>query len=250
MIRILNELEIEQITRNAKVLNGMLAELYQAIGPGISGKDLDRLALNYMQAHQVKSSFYNYQGFPGQICVSVNANLIHGIPNHKRFQIGDLVSVDAGCQKKGLHTDAAFTKIVGSPNQPEDQALVDTTRKALKKALAAAGPHVRIGTLSAIVAETAHAAGFYVNTDYAGHGIGYQLHLDPSIPNQGTTGTGPRLLPGMVVCLEPMLQMGSPLVQVGRDGWTVQTRSGGNSAHFEAMVLITEAGTEQLTEIF
>ena len=250
MIKILNEQEIKEMRRSAKVLNGLLTTLYQAIKPGVTGLMLDRLALKYLQNHDAQSNFFQYHGFPNQICVSVNSDLIHGIPNNTAFQAGDIVSVDAGCTRNGLHTDAAFTKIVQAPKSTTDLELVQVTKVALQKAVSIVKAGIRIGTISSIIQRTVEAQGFHLNTMYAGHGIGHELHQDPVIPNQGDPNTGPRLAAGTVVCLEPMVQIGSPEVIIADDKWTVQTANDCNSAHYEAMVLVTATGHELLTKIF
>lgn len=217
---------------------------------GGSGKDLVTATWSFLKAHNCASNFYQYHGFPAPICVSVNANLIHGVPNATPFVAGDVVSVDAGVlYQNKWHSDAAFTKIVGQPRTTTDQLLVSTCAQALRAAIGTVQPHMRVGTLGHVIAHCVQQQGFFCPANYTGHAIGRALHMLPLVPNTGVPNTGAQLRPGMIICIEPMVMAKTPLVTTTADGWTVRNRYQANTAHFEAMVLIKSSGVELLTPI-
>ena len=249
MINLLSATEIEDMRCSARILSGLLIKLSQMIKPGITGMELDQEAVKYFKANNVRSNFKNYHGFPNTICVSVNSDLIHGIPNHQPFKSGDIVSVDAGCIYNGMHSDAAFSMIAGRRRCDQDEKLVNATKQSLIQAINVMGPNINIGTIGATIQKYITNQGFYLTDKFAGHGIGKEMHQDPLIPNVGKTNAGQRLHPGMVVCIEPMVQTKDPRVKSKRDGWTITTTSQGMAAHYEAMILITDTGCEVLTTI-
>lgn len=226
----------------------ILLDLLKAhIHVGQTGVGLNKIAEHFFAEHDVSSNFYGYENFSAYICVSVNEHLIHGIPNAKPFQKGDLVSVDAGCVYRSYHSDAAFTQIVGEPNCQQDQQLVATTYDALHEAAKLLVPKVTVGTIGAFIGDFVQQAGFYCPKNYAGHGIGTKMHEAPLLFNYGIKNQGVKLKLHQTVCLEPMVQIGTAETVTLSDGWTVMNANKQNSAHFEATLLVTAHGGEHLT---
>lgn len=246
MITIKTTTEIAKIRAAGKVVAKMLATIKAAIRPGIKKQDLDVIAHNVLCENQAKTAFKGYHGFPNNICVSINNELIHGIANNQIIKNGDLVSIDAGAVIDGYYADAAITVGVGEI-KPEYQTLIKVTNEALQQAIAIIKPDVRIGTIGATIQKYVEAAGYYLPKDYTGHGIGTALHEDPYIPNYGVENHGIRLRAGMTICIEPMVQIGTDQTRVLADNWTVVSTNGAYSAHFEHTILVTETGCEILT---
>ena len=233
--------------RNAgQLVARMLAYLTGLVRPGIRTKELDQEALAFIKRSGAKPAFLGYRGFPASLCVSVNEEVVHGIPGERKLLDGDLVSLDAGAVVDGWYADSATTVTVGAVS---DQArrLMDTTRRALEQGIAHAVAGRRLSDISHAVQETVEREGFGVVRDFVGHGIGRALHEDPPIPNFGPPNVGPRLRAGMVLAIEPMVTLGHHDVQVLGDGWTAVTADGSLAAHFEHTVAITEQGPEILT---
>ena len=229
------------------------AQVLKAVGdnvrPGVSTKYLDDIAVKEISSLNVKPGFLGYRGFPAATCVSINNELVHGIPNEKRIlKEGDIVSIDLGLISEGFYGDIARTFAVGKI-APEVQRLLDVTSQALDKAIEQVKEGKRMGDLSWAVQSFVESQGYSVVRDYVGHGIGRRLHEEPSVPNFGKQGTGPRFSKGMVIAIEPMVNMGSYKVKTLKDGWTVVTEDGKLCAHFEHMVALTDKGTEILTEL-
>ena len=229
------------------------AQVLKAVGdnvrPGVSTKYLDDIAVKEISSLNVKPGFLGYRGFPAATCVSINNELVHGIPNSKRIlEEGDIVTIDLGLISEGFYGDIARTFAVGKIT-PDVQRLLDVTSKALDKAIEQVKEGNRIGDLSWAVQSFVENQGFSVVRDYVGHGIGRKLHEEPSVPNFGKAGTGPRFSKGIVIAIEPMVNMGSYKVRTLKDGWTVVTEDGKLCAHFEHMVALTEKGAEVLTKI-
>ena len=202
-----------------------------------------------MLRNKVKASFYKYAGFPGHICVSINDEVIHGIPNrHRVIMPGDLVKTDVGIFKNGFHGDTSRT-VALCVSDPEVLRLVETTKKCLAAGIATAGPGVHLGDVGHAIQKVAEDAGFGVVRDWIGHGVGRTVHEDPEVPNFGTPGRGPRLYSGMVIAIEPMVNAGSYEVKELKDGWTVVTCDGSLSAHYEHTVAITSNGVILMTDI-
>jgi methionyl aminopeptidase len=219
----------------------------KAIAPGMSTGEIADLAGTLIIREGGTCAFLGYQGFPGKICVSVNDEVVHGIPSASRqVQMGDIVSLDIGVLINGYYGDTATTVMVGVTDS-EVIRLVRTTERALEAALAQVGPGVKLGTVSHAVEKVVSAAGFGVVRDFVGHGIGTQLHEEPQIPNFGRVGKGPTLRPGMTLAIEPMVNMGTADVEVQSDGWTVLTADRRLSAHEEHTIAVTEDGVEILT---
>ncbi len=239
--------ELDCMRRGGDILSRALAAAMAAVRPGATTLELDGAAAAEIGRLGAKPAFLGYRGFPATLCVSINDEIIHGIPSaERRIREGDLVSLDCGCLFEGLYTDAAVT--VGAGRLGADaQKLLGTTRESLAAGIAALRPDGRLGDYSAAVQRHVEAAGFSVVREFVGHGIGRALHEDPAVPNFGKAGTGPRLVAGMVVALEPMVNAGGWESRTLKDGWTCVTKDGSLSAHFEHTVAITARGPEVLT---
>jgi methionyl aminopeptidase len=231
----------------ARIVRAVLDEVSGAAVAGTSTAELDRLAESRTRERGAVPAFKGYLGYPASICISVNDEVVHGIPSPSRvLRDGDVVGLDFGAILHGFHGDAAQTVLVGRAT-PEAVRLVEATRAALASGIAATRAGGRVGDIGAAVQGSAEAAGFSVVRDFVGHGIGRKLHEPPQVPNFGTAGTGAWLRPGLVLAIEPMVNAGSPGVRTLDDGWTAVTEDGRLSAHFEHTVAVTEEGPEVLT---
>ncbi|MBF0532098.1 MAG: type I methionyl aminopeptidase [Candidatus Omnitrophica bacterium] len=241
--------EIDIMRRAGKILAQMTAELKRSLTSGQTTAEVDRLAQKLMAQQGVKAAFKGYRGYPGYVCISINDEVVHGIPNEqRRIQTGDIVSLDMGIVYQGYYADMAFSRGIGAI-APGSQKLMDVTREALFKGIEKAKEHNRLFDISAAVQQWVESHGFSVVRDFVGHGIGKFLHEDPEIPNYGTAGSGPELKSGMVFCVEPMVNAGGWQTKILQDGWTVVTKDGKPSAHFEHMIVITPNGPEILTKL-
>ncbi|MBB3114310.1 methionyl aminopeptidase [Paenibacillus phyllosphaerae] len=220
--------------------------LKQAIRPGITTLELDGIAESYIRSQGATPSFKGYNQFPGSICASVNEELVHGIPGPRKLNDGDIISIDIGAQFEGYHGDSAWTYGVGEISE-ENRRLLEVTEQSLYAGLALVKPDVRLFTISHAIQQVIEAAGFSVVREYVGHGIGTSLHEEPQIPNYGLPDRGPRLKPGMVLAIEPMVNIGERYVRTLEDNWTVVTQDGSWCAHFEHTVAVTADGCEILT---
>jgi len=220
----------------------------EAVRPGVTTAKIDRIIHDYIVRHNGVPSFLHYGGFPKSACISVNDEVIHGIPGDRVLKDGDIVSIDVGAKVNGFHGDSAYTFVCGSVSD-EAQRLLDTTRQALSLGIASARAGNRIGDISAAVQACAEAQGFSVVRDYVGHGVGRELHEEPEVPNYGRAGHGVRLVPGMVIAIEPMVNAGVYGVRVLDNDWTVVTIDGALSAHFEHTVAITQGDPVILTTV-
>ena len=218
----------------------------EAVKPGVTTAEIDRKIHKFILSQGAKPSFLGYGGFPGSACISVNDEVIHGIPGSRVIREGDIVSIDVGAYYKGYHGDNAFTFTVGSI-APDVQQLLDATQEGLRRGIAAAVPGNRIGDIGAAVQRYVEVRGYSVVRQFVGHGVGTNLHEDPSVPNYGTPGRGPRLLPGMTLAIEPMINAGTHEVKILEDGWTTVTKDGKLAAHFEHTVAITPDGPVIMT---
>ena len=219
----------------------------RAVEPGITTGELDRIAENYIRSQGAVPNFKGYQGYPATACISINNEVIHGIPSAKRkLTEGDIVSVDLGAMFEGYNGDNAATFACGDVS-PEAKRLMDTTRESLYEGIKAACVGGRIGDIGSAVQRYVEDRGFSVVRQFVGHGIGAKLHEAPEVPNFGTPGRGIRLLPGMTLAIEPMVNVGGGEVKTLPDGWTVLTRDGSLSAHFEHTIVITPDGPQILT---
>lgn len=213
----------------------------KAVKPGVTTAQIDKIIHDYIISTGAKPNFLHYGGFPASACISVNDVIIHGIPDHRVIHEGDIVSIDTGAVYKGWHGDNAATFAAGKISE-EAQKLMDVTKESLRLGIAAAQAGARIGDISSAIQTYAEANGFSIVREYVGHGIGNDMHEDPEVPNYGHPGRGPRLIPGMVLAIEPMINAGEPQVRQMPDGWTVKTRDGSLSAHFEYTIAITAKG--------
>ncbi len=221
----------------------------EAVEPGVSTWEIDKLVRQYIEKAGATPSFLNYGGFPASACISVNDVVIHGIPSKSiLLKKGDIVGIDVGACYKGYHGDNAWTFPCGEVSEAA-QALLDATEKALFLGIEQARPGNRLGDVGHAIQAYVEARSYSVVREFIGHGVGANLHEDPSVPNYGTPGRGVRLQPGMVIAIEPMVNQRGPKVHVLEDGWTVKTRDGGLSAHFEHTVAITPDGPAILTRL-
>jgi methionyl aminopeptidase len=242
--------EIEKMRRAGRIVAGTIEAVLRAVAPGRTTKDLDRVAEAYIREEGAIPSFLGYGNppFPASICTSLNEEIVHGIPSTKRvLREGDLLSLDFGAIWEGYHADAAVTVFVGEPPSDEAEKLVRVTREALEAGIAQIRPGGRLSDISHAIEQTVLGAGFQVVREYVGHGIGRKLHEDPQIPNYGPPGRGPVLKPGLVIAVEPMVNMGGWETALRADRWTVVTADGSLSAHFEHTIAVTEDGHEVLT---
>ena len=220
----------------------------EAVKPGVTTWDIDRKIHDFITSHGAKPSFLGYGGFPGSACISINEQVIHGIPSKKTvIREGDIVSIDVGAFYKGYHGDNAGTVGAGEID-PQVRQLLEVTEKSLYDGIAAAVAGNRIGDISAAVEARANRYGYGVVREYVGHGVGANLHEDPEVPNYGRAGHGPRLTCGMTRAIEPMINLGTEMVKVLKDGWTVVTADGKPAAHFEHTIAITDNGLVILTK--
>jgi methionyl aminopeptidase len=241
-----NAAELEAMRVSCRMTAEVLAQVAAAVQPGVTTGELDALTRRLIAGMGAKPSFLNYRGYPGAICVSINDEVIHGIPGRRVVLPGDVVSLDVGVYYNGFHGDTATTVTV-AVTDPEVIRLVETTRRALAAALAVARPGCRLSDVSHAVESVVEAGGCSVVRDFVGHGVGRHLHEDPQIPNYGAPGCGPVLKPGMTLAIEPMVNLGRAGVAVLDDKWTVVTRDGKPSAHFEHTVAVLEESVEVLT---
>lgn len=248
MIYLKTEEEIELLRENNILVSKTLAEVGRHIVPGVTTKELDRIAEEFIRSHGAVPAFLGYDGFPASLCISVNENVVHGIPSDKCvLKEGDIVSVDCGTVLKGFVGDSAYTFAVGEI-AAEVQQLLDVTKEALYKGAAQAKAGNRVGDISFAVQEYAESFGYGVVRELEGHGLGREMHESPGVPNYGARGRGPLLKEGLVICVEPMINMGTKHVVFERDGWTVRTRDRKPSAHFEFAVAVTKNGPDILTD--
>ncbi len=239
--------ELSVMQEAGKISAGALVEAGRVIRPGMTTKELDDALHKYILSKGATPSFLGYGGFPGCACISINDEVIHGIPSHDRkIKEGDIVSVDVGACYKGYHGDNAYTFAVGEVSE-EAKQLLKVTEESLYAAIKMAQPGNRLGDVSHAVQAYVEPCGYGIVKQYVGHGVGRDLHESPDVPNYGTPGRGPRLMPGMVIAIEPMINASGEDVKVMPNKWTVKTVSGSLSAHFEHTVAITADGPKILT---
>ena len=219
-----------------------------AVEPGVTTAELDKIAEKYILSQGAKPKFKNYNGYPATACISINNEVIHGIPSKKRvIQAGDIVSIDLGAKFEGYHGDNAATFACGDVSA-EAKRLMDTTRESLYEGISAAVSGGRLGDIGAAIQQYVEKRGYSVVRQFVGHGIGTQLHEAPEVPNFGTQGRGIRLMPGMTLAIEPMINVGHYDVKIMPDGWTVLTKDGSLSAHFEHTIVLTPDGPQIMTK--
>jgi len=239
--------ELALMRQAGGVVADILVLLKGLVKPGMSTGEIDQICRQELKKRNAKPAFLNYHGFPGVICVSINSEIVHGIPSDKRvLKESDIVGLDFGAIIEGWYGDSAITVPIGKIS-PEAELLIKTTRECLEKGIAAVKNGSRIGDIGFAVQTHAEAAGYTLVREFVGHGIGRALHEEPPVPNLGKAGTGARLKTGMTIAIEPMVNMGGPEVSTLGDGWTAVTKDGKLSAHFEHTVAVTDTGFEILT---
>ena len=249
MINCKSQAEVEKMRRSGRIVRQVLQEVKAMVAPGVSTMDLERAAEDKIRDLGAKPAFKGYYDYPCVLCTSVNNEIIHGIPSEKRvLKEGDIVSIDCGVVLDGYYGDSAITVPVGGKVSDELKKLLEVTETSLKKAIEEVRLGKTVGDVGAAVQEYVEANGFSVVRDFVGHGIGTRLHEDPQVPNYGTRGHGTRLREGMVLAIEPMVNIGRPGARVLDDKWTAVTEDGSYSAHFEHCVAVTRNGPLVLTE--
>ena len=241
--------ELTLMREACRISAGALKVAGEAVRPGISTWEIDKIAYDYIKSQGAEPNFLGLYGFPATACISINDEVIHGIPSKTRIlKSGDIVSIDLGAKIGGYNGDNAATFACGDVSD-EAKRLIDTTRESLYEAIKFAVPGGRIGDIGSAVQKYCEERGYGVVREYTGHGVGRELHEDPCVPNYGTAGRGVRLLPGMTLAIEPMINQGTARIKKLSDGWTVKTLDGKLSAHFEHTVAITKDGPVILTKI-
>ncbi|MEE0946185.1 MAG: type I methionyl aminopeptidase [Acutalibacteraceae bacterium] len=247
MIVLKTSRELSIMREACRISAGALQLVGKAVEPGVSTWELDSIAEKYILSQGAKPNFKGYSGYPATACISINNEVIHGIPSKKRIlKAGDIVSIDLGAAFEGYNGDNAATFAVGDVSE-EAKRLMDATRESLYEGIKAVRAGGRIGDIGSAIQHYVEERGFSVVRDFIGHGIGTKLHEAPEVPNYGTAGKGIRLMPGMTIAIEPMVNFGSPDVKTLSDGWTVETKDGSLSAHFEHTVAITSDGAQIMT---
>lgn len=242
--------EIKAMRESGRMLATILEELKSYITEGMTTKEIANHAASQLKSLGGQPSFLGYQGFPDVICISINDEVVHGIPSPKRFiKSGDLIGLDFGVTYQGMITDSAISIIVGKPKQLQHQELLKTTKNSLMSGIMAVHNQVRTGDIGAAIEAVLKKKHYGIVRDLVGHGVGHHLHEDPNIPNYGRPHTGPWLQTGMTIAIEPMATLGGDNVVIENDGWTITTVDHSWSAHFEHTILITEEGAEILTTI-
>jgi methionyl aminopeptidase len=238
--------ELQKMNRACTIVVDTLKLLAEAAVPGVTTKELDVIARESIVKAGAKPAFLGYRGYPATLCISVNEEVVHGIPGKRKLKEGDVVGLDLGCIVDGFFGDAARTVAVGRVS-PEAQRLMTVAEEALHHGIAQCHPGKRVGDIGHAVQEHAEGHGYAVVREFVGHGIGSSLHEEPQIANYGEPGRGPRLAEGMTLAIEPMVNVGRPAVKVLADGWTAVTKDGSLSAHFEHTVAVTKSGPLVLT---
>ncbi len=238
--------EIAIMRQAGRVVAETLQILVERLRPGLVEKELDDIVRKEFSNRGVTPTFLGYHGYPATVCVSINDEIVHGIPGDREIMDGDVVSIDLGCTYKGFVADSAVTAGVGNLS-PEAQRLIDVTRESLERGIAAARGGARVGAIGNAVQMFVESQGFSIVREYVGHGVGREMHEDPQVPNYGSAETGPVLRPGMVIAIEPMVNAGDWRTKRDSDNWTVRTADGSLSAHFEHTLAITDGEAEVLT---
>ena len=240
------ESEIEKIRESSLIVSKALAEVGKAVAAGVSTAELDKIAESYINSVGAKPAFKGYKGFPGTLCVSVNSQVVHGIPGDYKLKEGDIVSVDCGAVKNDFYGDSAYTFSVGKVSEPVAQ-LLRITKEALNKGVEAAMEGGRLGDISAAIQAHVEKYNYGIVRELVGHGVGRKLHEGPDVPNYGKRGNGLKLMRGLVIAIEPMINMGKKEVIQENDGWTMTTKDGLPSAHFEHTIAIAKGKPDILT---
>ena len=246
MIILKSAREIDLMRRAGKITAAARALAGEMVKPGVTTREIDKAVYQFIKSQGAEPSFLNYNGYPASVCISVNDEIIHGIPGKRVLQEGDIVSVDVGAYIGGFHGDCAATYACGKISE-EAQRLIDVTRQSFFEGIKNAREGCRISDIGHAVQEYVESNGFSVVREYVGHGVGRQMHEAPEVPNYGAPGHGPKLLRGMTIAVEPMVNMGTAAIRQMPDGWTVKTADGKYAAHYENTLLITSGEPELLT---
>ena len=246
MVKPKTEEEIELLRENALIVSKTLAEVGKRVAPGVTTKELNKVAEDFIRDHGAIPSFLGFEGFPAALCMSVNDVVVHGFPSDYVLKEGDIVSVDCGTLYKGYNGDSAYTFPVGEVDA-ETRKLLDVTKASLYKGIEAAVAGNRIGDIGYAVQSYAESFGFSVVRELEGHGLGKEMHEQPGVPNFGHKGKGTKLVDGMVICIEPMINAGGRGVYLARNGWAVHTQDHKKSAHYELTVVVRKGKAEQLS---
>ena len=246
MVYLKTDEEIELLRENALLVSKTLAEVAKHVAPGVTTLELDRVAEEFIRDHGAVPGFLGYNGFPNSLCISLNSVVVHGIPSDYRLQEGDIVSVDCGTKMKGFYGDSAYTFAVGEIS-PEAAKLLEVTKESLYKGIEQVRKENRIGDVANAIQTHAEAHGFSVVREMIGHGIGRNMHERPDVPNYGKRGQGPKLVDGMVICIEPMVNLGKKNIMMENDGWTVRTADKKLSAHYELTVAVKDGKADVLS---
>lgn len=242
--------EIEAMRTGGQKLATILNKLSQEVRPGVSGKDIAKIAAQEIKKADLQPVLLGYENFPDVICISNNEGIVHGIPTDKPFKSGDLVKLDLTVAYKSMVIDSATTVVVGDKVPADTKRLIDGTKSALEAGIAAIkGDGTRVGDIASAVQNVLDKHKLGIIRDLVGHGVGYAIHEDPNIPNYGVAGTGPVLMSGMTIAVEPMAALGDWQIEIAKDGWTIAMKDGSLGAHFEHTVLITDDGSEILTTV-
>lgn len=246
MVNLKTNEEIEILRENALIVSKTLAELAKHVKPGITTLELDKVAEEFIRDHGAEPGFLGYNGFPNTLCTSLNSVVVHGIPSDYRLQEGDILSVDCGTRLNGFYGDSAYTFAVGEISL-EAAKLLEVTKASLFKGIEQVAVGNRMGDIGNAVQTYAEAHGFSVVREMIGHGIGHNMHERPDVPNYGKRGHGPKLVNGMVICIEPMINMGKKEIYMENDGWTIRTVDKKMSAHYELTVAIKDGKADVLS---
>ncbi|MDD3644530.1 MAG: type I methionyl aminopeptidase [Bacteroidales bacterium] len=245
-INLYNQADIQQIKESSLLVGKTLGVVAEKIAPGVFVSDLDRTAEQFIRDHQAIPSFKGYNGYPASLCMSINDVVVHGIPKNQILKEGDIVSIDCGVYKNGYHGDYAYTFAVGEISE-EKRNLVERTKQSLYLGIEKAEAGMRTGDIGHAIQSYVESFGYGVVRELCGHGIGRNLHESPEILNYGRPGKGVLLKKGMVFCIEPMINMKDKAIFMENDGWTIRTKDGAPSAHFEHQIALTDQGTEILS---
>ncbi len=253
MIQLKSKAELDKMREAGRHVGEILLSLHELARPGVTTAEIDEAARQEIRTRKLESSFLGYSPggappYPAVICTSVNAEIVHGIPGKRQLVDGDILKLDFGVLYGGFHGDSAVTIPIGRASE-ESRQLIDATRRSMYAGIKRMCPGNRLGDVGHAVQEVAEAEGYAVVRDFVGHGVGRELHEPPQLPNFGRPGRGQRLRAGMVLAIEPMVNLGSPGVEIRNDGWTAQTADGKRSCHFEHTVAITDKGPEILTQV-
>lgn len=248
MVNIKTEKEIQIMKEGGKILGEILNKLADAVKPGMTTNDLEKLARELVLSYGVESSFLGFDGYPAFLCTSINEEIVHGLPSDRILEEGDVLKIDMGVLHEGFHTDSATTVLVGGKGDTIKRSLIQTTRESLEIGISKAKVGNTLGDVGAAIQKHIEDKGFNVVRDLVGHGIGKELHEPPQVLNYGKAGTGEKLVAGMVIAIEPMVVTGKWGIKNGKDGYAFVTKDGGLAAHFEHTIAITEEGPSILTK--